>query len=144
MARTVKLSIYGPAKDELNDLLKQKQIYKKDDMREYKRLCRELSRLFFSGSANGKHRGFRGFHNDIFPLKKHLDDPVVTDVFVIGTGEIIVKKFAAGKVFTGEFVSPSKVRGIILSAAALLDKQINPANGLSKLEAVIPRLTTSG
>jgi hypothetical protein len=30
----------------------------------------------------------------------------VTDIFVIGTGEIIVKKFAAGKLFTGEFVSP--------------------------------------
>ena len=76
--------------------------------------------------------------DDIFPLKKYLDDPAVTDMFVIGTGEIIVKKFAAGKLFTGEFLSPSKVRGIILSAAALLDKQIDPVNGLPKLEAVIP------
>jgi Flp pilus assembly CpaF family ATPase len=76
--------------------------------------------------------------DDIFPLKKYLDDPAVTDMFVIGTGEIIVKKFAAGKLFTGEFLSPSKVRGIILSATALLDKQIDPVNGLPKLEAVIP------
>jgi hypothetical protein len=43
-----------------------------------------------------------------------------------------------GKVFTGERLSPSKVRGIILSAAALPDKQIDPLNGLPKLEAVIP------
>jgi hypothetical protein len=38
MARTVKLSIYGPAKDEPGDLLRQKRIYKKDDMWEYRRL----------------------------------------------------------------------------------------------------------
>jgi type IV secretion system protein VirB11 len=78
------------------------------------------------------------FIDDMFRLKKYPDDPAVTDMFVIGTGEIIVKKFAAGKVFTGEFVSPSKVRGIILSAAALLDKKIDPVNGLPKLEVVIP------
>jgi type IV secretion system protein VirB11 len=85
-----------------------------------------------------RNRLMDNFIDDIFPFKKYLDDPAVTDIFVIGTGEVIVKKFAAGKVFTGEFVSPSKVRGIILSAAALLDKQIDPVNGLPKLEAVIP------
>jgi type IV secretion system protein VirB11 len=85
-----------------------------------------------------RNRLLDNFIDDIFPIKKYLDDPAVTDIFVIGTGEIIVKKFAAGKLFTGELVSPSKVRGIILSAAALLDKQIDPVNGLPKLEAVIP------
>jgi type IV secretion system protein VirB11 len=85
-----------------------------------------------------RNRLMDNFIDDIFPIKKYLDDPVVTDIFVIGTGEVIVKKFAAGKLFTGEFVSPSKVRGIILSAAVLLDKQIDPVNGLPKLEAVIP------
>jgi Flp pilus assembly CpaF family ATPase len=85
-----------------------------------------------------RNRLMDNFIDDIFPLKKYRDDPLVTDIFVIGTGEIIVKKFAAGKVFAGEFVSPSKVRGIILSAAALLDKQIDPVNGLPKLEAAIP------
>jgi type IV secretion system protein VirB11 len=78
------------------------------------------------------------FLDDIFPLKKFLDDPEVTDVFVAGGGEIIIKKFSRGKIFTGELLPPSKVRGVILSAAALLDKQIDPLNGLPKLEAVIP------
>jgi type IV secretion system protein VirB11 len=85
-----------------------------------------------------RNRLMDNFIDDIFPIKKYLDDPAVTDIFIIGTGEVIVKKFAAGKLFTGELVSPSKVRGIILSAAALLDKQIDPVNGLPKLEAVIP------
>jgi Flp pilus assembly CpaF family ATPase len=78
------------------------------------------------------------FIDDIFPLKKYLDDPAVTDIFTGGSGEIIVKKFAQGKIFTGERVSPSKIRGIILSAAALLDKWLDPVNGIPKLEAVIP------
>jgi type IV secretion system protein VirB11 len=85
-----------------------------------------------------QQRLYDNFIDDIFALKKYLDDPVVTDIFTAGTGEIIVKRFAEGKVFTGEHLSPSKVRGIILSAAALLDKQIDPLNGLPKLEAVIP------
>jgi type IV secretion system protein VirB11 len=78
------------------------------------------------------------FIDDIFPLQKYLDDPAVTDIFTGGSGEIIVKKFAQGKIFTGEKVSSSKIRGIILSAAALLDKQLDPVNGIPKLEAVIP------
>jgi type IV secretion system protein VirB11 len=85
-----------------------------------------------------QQRLYDNFIDDIFALKKYLDDPAVTDIFTTGTGEIIVKRFAEGKVFTGERLSPSKVRGIILSAAALLDKQIDPLNGLPKLEAVIP------
>jgi hypothetical protein len=63
MPRTVKRSVYEPAKDGLEDLLSQKGIYKKDDMREYKRLCRELSKLLCSGNAGGKHRGFHGLHS---------------------------------------------------------------------------------
>jgi Flp pilus assembly CpaF family ATPase len=31
------------------------------------------------------------FMDDVFPLKKYLDDPAVTDMFVIGTGEIIIR-----------------------------------------------------
>jgi type IV secretion system protein VirB11 len=85
-----------------------------------------------------RNRLMDNFIDDIFPLKTYLEDPAVTDIFVIGTGDVIVKRFAAGKCFTGEFLSPSKVRGIILSAAALLDKQIDPVHGLPKLEAVIP------
>ena len=78
------------------------------------------------------------FMDDIQYLKKYLDDPDVTDIFITGSGEIIVKRFKQGKEYTDEYLSPSKVRGIILSAAALLDKQIDPINGTPKLEAVLP------
>jgi type IV secretion system protein VirB11 len=85
-----------------------------------------------------QQRLYDNFIDDIFALKKYLDDPAVTDIFTSGSGEIIVKRFAQGKAFTGELLPPSKIRGIILSAAALLDKQIDPLNGIPKLEAVIP------
>jgi hypothetical protein len=38
----------------------------------------------------------------------------------------------------GMMLEEEKARGIILSVVALLDKQIDPVNGLPKLEAVIP------
>jgi hypothetical protein len=61
MARTVKLSVYGDDEKQLKDLLRQKGVYKKDDMREYRRLCRELSDLFSNGSGGGnRHRSFYG------------------------------------------------------------------------------------
>jgi type IV secretion system protein VirB11 len=88
--------------------------------------------------AQKKRRLLDNFIDDIAPLRKHLDDPGVTDIFIGGGGEVILKIFGKGKVFTGEFVSPSKVRGIILSAAALLDKPLDPLGGVPKLEAVIP------
>jgi type IV secretion system protein VirB11 len=88
--------------------------------------------------AQKKRRLLDNFIDDIAPLRKHLDDPGVTDIFIGGGGEVILKIFGKGKVFTGEFVSPSKVRGVILSAAALLDKPLDPLGGVPKLEAVIP------
>jgi hypothetical protein len=63
MARTVKLSIYGEPEKNSTDLLRQKRAYKKDDMREYRRLCRELSSLLFSKDSDDKHRGFHGFRS---------------------------------------------------------------------------------
>jgi type IV secretion system protein VirB11 len=78
------------------------------------------------------------FEEDMAAFKKYLDDPKVTDVFTGFDGEIIVKKFAEGKFFTGERLSQSRVRSIILSAASILGKNIDPANGIPKLEAVIP------
>jgi hypothetical protein len=63
MGRTVKLSVYDETEMKPKDLLWQKHIYKKDDMREYRRLYRELSKLLFSGEARDKHRGFHGFRS---------------------------------------------------------------------------------
>lgn len=80
----------------------------------------------------------KNFEEDMSVFKKYLDDPAVTDVFTGFDGEIIIKKFAAGKFFTGEKLSQSRVRSIILSAASILDKHLDPINGIPKLEAVIP------
>jgi hypothetical protein len=63
MARTVKLSIYGEPENNSTDLLRQKRVYKKDDMWEYRRLCRELSSLLFSKDSDDKHRRFHGFRS---------------------------------------------------------------------------------
>lgn len=98
----------------------------------------EASFSTFQADKEKQLRLTNNFMADISCLKKYLDDPLVTDIFVVGTGEIIVKKFAQGKIFTNEKIPPSKVRGIILSCAALQDKQIDPINGIPKLEAVIP------
>ena len=76
-----------------------------------------------------KRRQFENFMDDIAVLKKYLDDPLLTDLFVTGTGEIVIKKFKQGKIFTNEYMKPSQVRGIILSAAAILGKQIDADNG---------------
>lgn len=92
----------------------------------------------FAADKEKRRRFTDNFLADISCLKKYLDDPAVTDIFVIGSGEIIIKVFGRGKIFTKEFIPSAKVRGIILSAAALLDKQIDPVNGIPKLEAVIP------
>lgn len=92
----------------------------------------------FAADQEKRLRLRNNFFSDISCLKKYLENPSVTDIFVVGSGEIIIKVFAKGKIFTGEKILPSKVRGIILSAAALLNKQIDPVNGIPKLEAVIP------
>jgi type IV secretion system protein VirB11 len=78
------------------------------------------------------------FLDDINPLVPYLEDPKVTDIRTGHTGEVIVKVFGRGKVFTGQILSKSKVRSIIIGAAALLEKNIDPLNGVPKLEAVIP------
>jgi len=85
-----------------------------------------------------KNHFLQNFLDDIAPLIPYLDDPKTTDIRTNQNGEIIVKVFGQGKKFTGKFLSKSKVRGIILSAASMLEKSIDPINGIPKLEAVIP------
>jgi type IV secretion system protein VirB11 len=80
----------------------------------------------------------KNFEEDMSVFKIYLDDPKVTDIFTGYDGEIIVKKFAEGKFFTGKKLSQSRIRSIILSAASILEKEIDPINGIPKLEAVIP------
>jgi len=85
-----------------------------------------------------KSHYLQNFLDDIAPLIPYLEDPKVTDIRTSQDGEIIVKVFGQGKVFTGKALSKSKIRGIVLSAAAMLEKNIDPVNGTPKLEAVIP------
>jgi type IV secretion system protein VirB11 len=85
-----------------------------------------------------RKRQTNNFLADISELVKYMDDPDVTDVSTNHGGEIIVKYFNKGKVFTGIKLTPTRVKSIILSAAMLLEKPIDTINGIPKLEAVIP------
>ena len=69
-------------------------------------------------------RIYENFLEDLGIVKEYFEDKSITDIKIIGTGEIIVEKFAVGKIFTGKFLSPSQVKGIILSASHLLDQDI--------------------
>ena len=85
-----------------------------------------------------KNHLFQNFLDDIAPLVPYLEDQKVTDIRTSHDGEIIVKVFGKGKVFTGTILSKSKIRGIIISAATLAEKNIDTVNAPPKLEAVIP------
>ena len=84
-------------------------------------------------------RVYANFLEDLGIVKKYFEDPSVTDIKIIGTGEIIVEKFVVGKIFTGEILSPAQVKGIIISASDLLDQKIDFSTGLPKLECVLPK-----
>ena len=84
-------------------------------------------------------RIYENFLEDLGILREFFEDKSITDIKVIGTGEIIIEKFAVGKVFTGKFLEPLKVKGIILSAASMLNIDIDFSTGLPKLECVLPK-----
>jgi type IV secretion system protein VirB11 len=88
--------------------------------------------------AQKEKRQMDNFLADISDLIPFLNDPEVTDISTSYAGEIIVKYFSKGKVFTGARLTPSRVKSIIYSAAMLLDKTIDPVGGIPKLEAVLP------
>jgi type IV secretion system protein VirB11 len=83
-------------------------------------------------------RQLDNFLADIKDLIPYLTDPEVTDISTSHNGEIIVKYFTKGKIFTDARLPPSRIKSIIFSAAMLLNKTIDPAGGIPKLEAVIP------
>ena len=84
-------------------------------------------------------RVYENFLEDLGILREFFEDKSITDIKVIGTGEIIIEKFAVGKVFTGKFLEPAQVKGIILSAASMMDLPIDYSTGLPKLECVLPK-----
>lgn len=84
-------------------------------------------------------RIYENFLQDLGIVKKYFEDSSITDIKIISTGEIIIEKFAVGKVFTGDFITPAQVKGIILSASHLLEQEIDYSTGLPKLECVLPK-----
>ena len=86
-----------------------------------------------------RQRNFNSLMQNLLPLKKYLDEGTVTDIFTEDGGEIVIKDFINGKIFTGEYIKPAQVERIILSCNAFLGKDaLQPINGMVKLEAVIP------
>jgi type IV secretion system protein VirB11 len=71
-------------------------------------------------------------------LSTYLDDEKVTDIKVLETGAIIVKRFGEGKVFTGESLSEDNRWTILNSLATMLkasvDRLSNPV-----LEGIVPK-----
>lgn len=84
-------------------------------------------------------RLFDNFVEDLGILKKYFLDKSITDIKVISSGQIIIERFAVGKVFTEDFLSPAQVRGIIQAAATLVDTTIDYSTGLPSLECVLPK-----
>lgn len=86
-----------------------------------------------------ENRLYRNFLNDLGPLKDYFEDKSITDIKVVGSGQIIIEKFAVGKVFTGIYIPPEKVKGIILSAANLMGIEIDYRSKFQKLETTLPK-----
>lgn len=84
-------------------------------------------------------RIYDNFLDDMGILKDYLKDETITDIKVTGSGEIILEKLGKPKEFTGKFLTPAKVRGIILSAAAMLKIDIDYSKDFPKLECVLPK-----
>lgn len=86
-----------------------------------------------------RKRIYQNFLDDMGELKSYVEDETITDISVIGSGEIVVEKFAIGKVFTNKFIPPKYVEGIIKSAAAMLGITIDYSQDFPKLECVLPK-----
>lgn len=84
-------------------------------------------------------RLYNNFVEDLGILKKYFQDLSITDIKIISSGQIIVEKFGVGKIFTEDFMSPAQVRGVIQSAATLVEQQIDYSIGLPSLECVLPK-----
>lgn len=86
-----------------------------------------------------RKRIYQNFLDDMGELKQYVSDKTITDISVIGSGEIIINKFAVGKIFTGKYMKPKYVEGIIKSAAAMLGQTIDYSKDFPKLETVLPK-----
>ena len=51
-----------------------------------------------------RKRLYDNFISDLGILKEYFEDKTITDIKVVGSGEIIIEKFAVGKVFTEKYL----------------------------------------
>lgn len=86
-----------------------------------------------------RNRIYNNFIDDMGVLKQFLDDRTVTDVKITGSGEIILEYLGKPKQFTGIYMKPAKVRGLILSASSMMGKEIDYTMQFPKLETVLPK-----
>ena len=86
-----------------------------------------------------QQRLYSNFLNDLGILREYFEDKLITDIKVPQSGQIIIEKFGVGKVFTGKFLPPEKVKGIILSASDMLKLPIDYSKNFPKLEATLPK-----
>jgi hypothetical protein len=67
MGRTVRIDIYKDTLKTPRDLLWQKRVYKKDDMREYREFCRKLNKLLYVKKGHDKYFGSHGVRSALSP-----------------------------------------------------------------------------
>jgi type IV secretion system protein VirB11 len=92
-----------------------------------------------SAEAQKKQRLLANFADDIAPLKHYLDDPAVTDIYTIGSGEVIIERFSRPKEYSGFFLPPSKVEAIITTCASITGLSIDKNSVFPRVETVIPQ-----
>lgn len=59
--------------------------------------------------------------DDMKEIVPYLEEPTVTDIAVVDSGEIIVTRFDRGKEFTGKYLPDFMTERIIKAAAAIHD-----------------------
>ena len=78
-------------------------------------------------------------NDDLKDIVPYLEEPTVTDVAVLDSGEIIVTRFDRGKEFTGKILPDFMTERIIKAAAAIQGINLDVLSGFPALETVIPK-----
>lgn len=77
--------------------------------------------------------------DDMKEIVPYLEEPTVTDIAVVDSGEIIVTRFDRGKEFTGKYLPDFMTERIIKAAAAIHDINLDTLSGFPVLETTIPK-----
>lgn len=77
--------------------------------------------------------------DDLAEVSKYLDERNVTDVSIVDSGEIIVKRFGLGREFTGIILPDYFVERIIKSCASINGQTLDTFAAFPKFEGTIPK-----